>query len=66
MNKKFIFLYVNSSRINKNGIMHKVAENLKKRGMEVKEIKKNDNENIILDEILWSDVSIVVKDLEDK
>jgi len=45
--------------------MHKVAENLKKRGVEVREIKKNSDVNMILDEILWSDVPIVVKDLED-
>ncbi len=65
MNKKILFLYVNDSKINKHGIMHKVAENLKKRGVEVREIKKNSDVNMILDEILWSDVPIVVKDLED-
>ncbi len=65
MNKKFLFLYVDSSEIEKDRVMHKVAENLKKRGLEVKEITKNDNEDAILDEILWSDVPVVVKGAED-
>ncbi len=63
MNKKFLFLYVNSSELEKDNVMHKVAENLKKRGLEVKEIIKNNDESMILDEILWSDVPIVVKGL---
>ncbi len=63
MNKKFLFLYVDSSEIERDNIMHKVAENLKKRGLKVKEIMKNNDESMILDEILWSDVPIVVKGL---
>lgn len=65
MNKKILFLYVDSSEIGKDRIMHKVAENLKRRGLEVKEVIKNNNENMILDEILWSDVPIVVKGSKD-
>ncbi|MCL4542461.1 MAG: hypothetical protein M1458_01780 [Deltaproteobacteria bacterium] len=61
MSKKFLFLYVDTPEIGKDRIMHKVAENLKRRGLEVKEIIKSGNESIIFNEILWSDVPIVVK-----
>ncbi len=63
MSKKFLFLYVDSPEIERDNVMHKVAENLRKRGLEVKEIIKNNDESMILDEILWSDVPIVVKGL---